>query len=81
MKETLVQATTVTQIHIYFLIQDPADKGEISTMCCQTYFMLADYFLKTPQGGLFHKFRDILMVRVSPYNSKRHNLIFNQGSC
>ena len=29
--------------------------------------MLADYFEKPLQGALFHKFRDIIRVRVSPF--------------
>ena len=29
--------------------------------------MLVEYFTKQPQEGLFRKFRDIIMGRVSPY--------------
>ena len=29
--------------------------------------MLVDYFTKQPQEGLFRKFRDIIMGRVSPF--------------
>ena len=51
----------------YFLIKDQVDKGEIRIMYCPTHLMLADYFTKPLTGALFHKLRDIIMERVSPY--------------
>ena len=41
-------------------------------MYCPAQRMLAYYFTKTLQGALFHKFREILMVRVSPYTMLKY---------
>ena len=41
------------------------DREKLSIVYCPTHLMLDDYFTKPLQGELFHKFRDIIMVRVS----------------
>ena len=51
----------------YFFIKDPPKKRELSIMNYPTHLMLADSFTKPLQGDQFHKFRDIIMGRVSPY--------------
>ena len=43
------------------------DKEELNIVYCPTNLMLADYFTKPLQGELLHKFKDIIMVRVSPF--------------
>ena len=53
--------------NIYFFIKYRVEKGYLSVMYCPTRLMLADYFMKTLQETLFHKFRYIIVVRVSIY--------------
>ena len=36
-------------------------------MYCSTHIVLADYLTNPLQGSLFHKFNDIIMVRVVPF--------------
>ena len=50
-----------------FFIKDRAYKEELSIVYFPTHLMLADYFTKPSKGALFHKFRDILMGRISPF--------------
>ena len=50
----------------YFFIKDRVDKGDLRIMYCTTQLILEDYFTKTLKGSLFNKFRDIIIVRVSP---------------
>ena len=44
-----------------FFVKDRIDKGEVRVEYCNTELMLADYFTKTLQGRLFHKFWDVIM--------------------
>ena len=43
------------------------DKKELSIVYCPTHIMLASYSVKPLQGALLHKFRDIIMVGISPF--------------
>ena len=45
----------------YFFVKNRVDKEELVIQYCPTLEMLADYFTKTLQGSLFHKFRDVIM--------------------
>ena len=47
----------------YFFVKDRIDKKEIKVEYCPTEQMLADFFTKPLQGGLFRKFRDVIMGR------------------
>ena len=64
MIETLAQATHNICIR-YFFIKDQVDKGELSIMDVPMHVMLKDSYRKPLQGAFFHKFRDIIMGRVS----------------
>ena len=48
-------------------IKDRADRGELSVVYFTKHLMLADYLKNPLQGALFHKFRDILVGRVSTF--------------
>ena len=50
----------------YFFIKDRIEKGEINLIYCPTNEMIADFFTKPLQGGLFTKFRDLIMGIVHP---------------
>ena len=52
---------------IYLSKKDRVEKGELRIMYCPTHLMLAGYFIKPLKVALFHKFRDIIIGRVSPY--------------
>jgi hypothetical protein len=45
----------------YFFIKDKIDQGDISLMYCPTGEMIADFFTKPQQGGMFTRFRDVVM--------------------
>jgi len=45
----------------YFSVKDRVDKKEIEISHCPTAKMVADYFPKPLQGGLFRKLRRIIM--------------------
>jgi len=45
----------------YFFVKDRVDKREIEIHHCPTAKMVADYFTKPLQGGLFRKLRRIVM--------------------
>ena len=45
----------------YFFVKDRINKGEIDVSYCPTEAMLADFFTKPLQGGLFKKFRDVIL--------------------
>ena len=45
----------------YFFITDRLDTDNITLRYCQTEHMLADFLSKPLQGGLFCKFRDVLL--------------------
>ena len=45
----------------YFFVKDRVDKKEIEIHHCPTTKMVADYFTKPLQGGLFRKLRRIIM--------------------
>ena len=44
-------------------------------------FMLADYLIKPLQGALLHKFRDIIMRRVSPFTLLQDELSCTSKDC
>ena len=49
-------------IHIrYFFITDRIKKKEFRVEHCPTKEMIADYYTKPLQGGLFYKFRDLIL--------------------
>ena len=61
---------TVNSRHIdirHFFIKDRVDKEDLRIMYCPTRIILADYFTKPLQGGLFHMFKEIVMGRSSLY--------------
>ena len=45
----------------YFFITDRIKAGEVSVQYCPPEAMLADFFTKPLQGGLFYRFRDVIM--------------------
>ena len=45
----------------YFFITDRLNTDDITLRYCQTEHMLADFLSKPLQGGLFRKFRDVLL--------------------
>jgi hypothetical protein len=45
----------------YFFVKDRVTSEEISIVHCPTEQMLADFFTKPLQGGLFRKFRDVIL--------------------
>jgi hypothetical protein len=45
----------------YFFVQDRVASGEVKIEHCPTLEMLADFFTKPLQGGLFYKMRDQIM--------------------
>jgi hypothetical protein len=45
----------------YFFITDRIAKGEVKVEWCPTQEMVGDYMTKPLQGGLFRKFRDLIM--------------------
>lgn len=47
----------------YFFVKDRVDKGELEIEYCPTLEMLADYYTKPLQGGLFQKFWKVIMGR------------------
>ena len=53
-------------IHIrYFFLKDRIYKGEMRVEYCPTHLMLEDFFTKTLMGGLFRKFRSVIMGYTS----------------
>ena len=46
---------------ILFFVKDQINKKELKIKNCPTGNMLADYFTKPLQGGLFHCFRNVIM--------------------
>lgn len=45
----------------YFFIKDRIEKKDINLIYCPTDLMIADFFSKPLQGGIFRKFRDIVL--------------------
>ena len=45
----------------YFFVKDRIASGEITIEHCPTKSMLADFFTKPLQGGLFKEFRDLIL--------------------
>eukprot|EP00980_Cylindrotheca_fusiformis_P018049 scaffold5776_cov104-Cylindrotheca_fusiformis.AAC.1 len=45
----------------YFFIKDRVESGEITLLYCPTGEMLGDFFSKPQQGGMFRRFRDVIM--------------------
>eukprot|EP00980_Cylindrotheca_fusiformis_P003597 scaffold800_cov138-Cylindrotheca_fusiformis.AAC.2 len=45
----------------YFFIKDRVASGEITLLYCPTGEMLGDFFSKPQQGGMFRRFRDVIM--------------------
>ena len=62
-------------------IKDRVDKGELRVMYCPTHLMLADYVTKPLQGGLFHKFSDIVMVRVITFRLIKDIASYSKHEC
>ncbi len=50
----------------YFFIKDRIEQGEINLIYCPSEEMVADFFSKPLQGGLFRKFRDVVMGITHP---------------
>ena len=50
----------------YFFITDRLSTDNITLRYCQTEHMLADFLSKPLQGGLFRKFRDVLLGHAHP---------------
>ena len=75
---------TVISWHIdirYLRVQDCVGKGELRVMYCPTHLMLADYVTKPLQGGLFHKFSDIVMVRVITFRLIKDIASYSKHEC
>ena len=51
----------------YFFIRYRVENEELSIVYCPTYLVSADYFINPLQVSLLHKFRYIIMGRVSPF--------------
>ena len=45
----------------YFFVHDQVKSGSIKVVYCPTERMLADFFTKPLQGGVFKKFRNAVM--------------------
>jgi hypothetical protein len=60
--------TKHTAIH-YFFVTDRIRAGEISPKWCPTGKMIIDFLTKLLQGGMFWKFRDLLMGVVPGANT------------
>ena len=60
----------------YFFITDRIKAGEVSVKYCPTEAMLADFFTKPLQGGLFHRFRDVIMGWKPISTLSEHSLKF-----
>ena len=53
----------------YFFIPDRIDKKHIKVEYCPTLEMIADFFTKSLQGALFHKFRNaVLGIKECDFN-------------
>ena len=60
----------------YFFITDRIQKQHIKVQYCPTEEMIADFFTKPLQGGLFHKFRDaILGIDAKDYDEYKKHFI------
>ena len=46
----------------YFFVTDQVKNGHFKVQYCPTIEMIADFFTKPLQGGLFHKFRNLIMA-------------------
>ena len=57
----------------FFFVYDRMKSGDIKVVYCPTDKMVADFFTKPLQGGIFKKFRDSVMG----YNC--HDLTFIDG--
>jgi len=63
----------------YFFVKDRIANGELRTEYCPTLEMWADFFTKPLQGGLFYKFRDLIM-NIDPsssHHSSRRSVLKN----
>ena len=60
----------------YFFIMDRIKAGEVLVKYCPTEAMLADFFTKLLQGGLFHRFRDVIMGWKPISSLSKHGLEF-----
>jgi len=68
-------------LHIrYFYVKDKVDAGDIRVQHCPTEDMLADFFTKPLQGGLFRKLRDLIMNidPTSVYHSGHRSVLGNE---
>jgi len=61
-------------VYSHFFVKDIEDKKEIEIRHCPTAKMVADYFTKPLQGGLFRKLRRIIMGwdRITALEDKGH---------
>jgi hypothetical protein len=69
----------------YFFVKNRVDKGEFTIEYCSTEWMLADFFTKPLQGGLYNRFREIIMgwkhvdtirdVKMSPHKERVENSV------
>ena len=60
----------------HFFITDRVKAGEVTVKYCPTEAMLADFFTKPLQGGLFHRFRDVIMGWKPISSLSEHGLKF-----
>ena len=60
----------------HFFITDRVKAGEVTVKYCPTEAMLADFFTKPLQGGLFHRFRDVIMGWKPISTLSEHGLKF-----
>ena len=49
----------------YFWMKDRIEKGELKVAYCPTELMIADFFTKPLQGGLFKRLKEVIMGHVS----------------
>jgi len=48
----------------YFWLKDRIEKGEIKIVYCPTELMIADFFTKPLQGGLFKRLKEVIMGHI-----------------
>ena len=67
---------------MYLSVKDRVDNVEFEIQYCPTKIMLADFFTAPFQGGLFSKFRELIMVYkqisyISPVTSLIKEIVLN----
>ena len=78
------QSSTKRTRHInirYFFVKDRVASKEVKIEHCPTLEMLADYFTKPLQGGLFYKLRDLIMNidSSSEFHSSNHRSVLKDS--